>query len=59
MAEPISIKSDANESFLYVLNKSSEIVSVWEISASDGTLTKRSEIMTNADPVSIHLNESL
>ena len=59
VADPISIKSDANESFLYVLNKSSEVVSVWEISASDGTLTKRSEIMTNADPVSIHLNESL
>jgi 6-phosphogluconolactonase len=57
VSEPIAIKSDSNERFLYVLNKSTEVISTWQINASDGTLTKLSEIMTGTAPVAIHLNE--
>jgi 6-phosphogluconolactonase (cycloisomerase 2 family) len=57
VADPVAITSDSNERFLYVLNKSTELISVWQINASDGTLTKLSEIMTGADPESIYLNE--
>lgn len=57
VADPAAITSDSNERFLYVLNRGTELISVWEIDASDGTLTKLSEITTGADPVAIHLNE--
>ncbi|MDE0892891.1 MAG: beta-propeller fold lactonase family protein, partial [Planctomycetota bacterium] len=57
VSDPVEITSDSNERFLYVLNKSTELISVWQINASDGTLTKLSETMTGADPVAIHLNE--
>jgi 6-phosphogluconolactonase (cycloisomerase 2 family) len=59
VSDPVALATDKGERWLYVLNSGSETLSVWEINATDGTLTKLSELATSTDPVALHLNESL
>jgi 6-phosphogluconolactonase (cycloisomerase 2 family) len=59
VSDPIALETDASERWLYVLNSGSQTISVWEIDATDGTLTKLDELATSTDPQALHLNESL